>query len=55
MNMGGYEYAKLGTPRNTGTRIVSLSGMVKKPGYYEIEVGKATIGELIFDDALPKS
>ena len=25
--------------------------MVKKPGYYEIEVGKATIGELIFDDA----
>ena len=51
MNMGGSEYAKLGTPRNTGTRIVSLSGMVKKPGYYEIEVGKATIGDLIFDDA----
>ena len=49
--MGGSEYAKLGTPRNTGTRIVSLSGLVKKPGYYEIEVGKATIGELIFDEA----
>ncbi|MEI9865876.1 MAG: hypothetical protein WDN00_15255 [Limisphaerales bacterium] len=24
-------------PNNTGTRIVSLSGHVKKPGYYEIE------------------
>src|SRR5580700_7883194 len=47
--MGGSEFAKLGTPNNTGTRIVSLSGHVKKPGYYEIEVGKATIGELIND------
>jgi NADH-quinone oxidoreductase subunit F len=47
--MGGAEFAKLGTPNNTGTRIVSLSGHVKKPGYYEIEVGKATIGELIND------
>src|SRR4051794_7980040 len=47
--MGGAEYAKLGTPNNTGTRIVSISGQVKKPGYYEIEVGKATIGQLIND------
>jgi NADH-quinone oxidoreductase subunit F len=47
--MGGAEFAKLGTPNNTGTRIVSLSGHVRKPGYYEIEVGKATIGELIND------
>ena len=49
--MGGAEYAKLGTPNNTGTRIVSLSGDVKRPGYYEIEVGKATLGELINDPA----
>src|SRR6516164_7729263 len=47
--MGGMEYAKLGTPNNTGTRIVSISGHVKKPGYYEVEVGKVTIGELIND------
>ncbi len=47
--LGGAEFAKLGTPNNTGTRIVSLSGHVKKPGYYEIEIGKATIGQLIFD------
>ncbi len=49
MKMGAGEYAKIGTPNNTGTRIVSLSGLVNKPGYYEVEVGKATIGELIFD------
>ncbi|HXG46705.1 MAG TPA: NADH-quinone oxidoreductase subunit NuoF [Methylomirabilota bacterium] len=48
--MGGAEYAKLGTPNNTGTRIVSLSGLVKRPGYYEIEVGKVTLGELIFHE-----
>ena len=49
--MGSAEFAKLGTPNNTGTRIVSLSGHVKKPGYYEIETGKATIGQLINDPA----
>jgi NADH-quinone oxidoreductase subunit F len=47
--MGAGEFARLGTPNNTGTRIVSLSGHVKKPGYYEIEVGKVTIGQLIND------
>jgi len=47
--MGGVEYARLGTPNNTGTRIVSLSGHVKRPGYYEIETGKVTIGQLIND------
>jgi NADH-quinone oxidoreductase subunit F len=47
--MRGEEYAKLGTPNNTGTRLISLSGHVRRPGVYEIEVGKATLGELIFD------
>jgi NADH-quinone oxidoreductase subunit F len=47
---GGSAYAKLGTPNNTGTRIVSVSGQVKKPGYYEVEVGKVTLGELIFHE-----
>ena len=51
VTMSGAEFAKLGTPNNTGTRIVSLSGQVKRPGYYEIEVGKATIGQLINDPA----
>jgi NADH-quinone oxidoreductase subunit F len=34
---GGAEYAKLGKPNNTGTRILCVSGDVQKPGYYEIE------------------
>jgi NADH-quinone oxidoreductase subunit F len=49
--MGAGEYSKLGAPNNTGTRIVSISGHVKRPGYYEVEVGKATIGQLINDPA----
>ncbi len=50
VQMGATEYAKLGTPNNTGTRIVSVSGHIKKPGYFEVEVGKATLGELIFHE-----
>jgi NADH-quinone oxidoreductase subunit F len=51
VRMGGAEYAKLGTPNNSGTRLVCVSGHVNKPGYFEIEVGKVTMGELIFDPA----
>ena len=47
VEMGAEAFAKLGTPNNTGTRLVSLSGDVKQPGYFEIETGKVTLGELI--------
>jgi NADH-quinone oxidoreductase subunit F len=50
--LGGAAYAKLGAPNNTGTRIVSISGQVRKPGCYEVEVGKVTLGELIHDAEL---
>jgi NADH-quinone oxidoreductase subunit F len=49
--MGGSEYAKLGIASDPGTRIVSISGHVKKPGYYEIQIGQATLGQLINDFA----
>lgn len=49
IEMGGKEYAKLGKPNNTGTRIWSVSGHVQKPGYYELECGALTYGELIYD------
>ncbi|MCB1225824.1 MAG: NADH-quinone oxidoreductase subunit NuoF [Verrucomicrobiales bacterium] len=49
LEMGGEEYAKLGTPNNTGTRILCVSGDVKRPGYFEVEVGKVTMGEVIND------
>ncbi len=47
--MGGNEYAKLGVPGDPGTRIVCVSGQVRRPGYFEIEIGKATLGQLIHD------
>ncbi len=49
LQMSGAEYAKLGTPNNTGTRILCVSGDVQKPGYYEVQVGKVTMGEVIHD------
>src|SRR3989454_650502 len=51
IGMGAAEYSKLGMPNNTGTRIVSLSGHIRRPGYYEVEVGKVTMGQLINDPA----
>ncbi len=49
--MGGGPYARLGRPNNTGTRIVCVSGDVQRPGYFEIEVGAVTMGQLIYDMA----
>lgn len=49
--MGGAKYAQLGRPNNTGTRIVCVSGDVQRPGYFEIEVGAVTMGQLIHDMA----
>src|SRR6476620_5565434 len=48
---GGDTYAKLGTPRNNGTRILCVSGDVVRPGYFEVEVGKVTMGQLIYEMA----
>jgi len=39
IRMGGDEYAKLGTETSTGTKLVSVSGHVRRPGNYEIELG----------------
>jgi NADH-quinone oxidoreductase subunit F len=39
MRMGGEEYAKLGVETSTGTKLVSVSGPVQRPGNYEIELG----------------
>lgn len=49
LEVGGEEWSKIGKPNNTGTRILCVSGDVKKPGYYEVEVGSVTMGELIND------
>lgn len=36
---GGEWYAGMGVNKSTGTRIFSVSGMVEKPGNYEVELG----------------
>jgi NADH-quinone oxidoreductase subunit F len=51
ITMGGSEYARLGRPNNTGTRILCVSGDVQRPGYFEIEVGAVTMGQLIYEMA----
>jgi NADH-quinone oxidoreductase subunit F len=47
LRMGGAEYAKIGTQRSTGTKVVSVSGCVQRPGNYEIELGISS-RELIY-------
>jgi NADH-quinone oxidoreductase subunit F len=41
LKIGGAEYAKVGTPDSTGTRLFCLSGCVDRPGVYEVEHGIA--------------
>ncbi|MGZ4200627.1 MAG: NADH-quinone oxidoreductase subunit NuoF [Thermoleophilaceae bacterium] len=48
ISMGAEEYVKLGVQNSTGTKIVSVSGNVQRPGNYEIELGVSS-RELICD------
>jgi NADH-quinone oxidoreductase subunit F len=48
IRMGGAEYAKIGTETSTGTKLVSVSGDVQRPGNYEIELGIPS-REIIYD------
>ncbi len=48
LELGGAEYAKIGPPDSTGTRVFSLSGNVANGGNYELENG-TTLRELIYD------
>jgi NADH-quinone oxidoreductase subunit F len=48
IRMGAQEYASIGTETSTGTKLVSISGDVKRPGNYEIELGIPS-REIIYD------
>jgi len=48
IRMGGAEYAKIGTESSAGTKLVSISGNVQRPGNYEIELGIPS-REIIYD------
>lgn len=49
VNIGGEEYAKIGVGKSTGTKLISASGHLNKPGVYEIELG-ITVEEFIYSD-----
>ncbi|GEP51456.1 NADH-quinone oxidoreductase subunit F [Flavobacterium noncentrifugens] len=49
VNNSGAEYAKIGTEKSTGTKLISASGHIKKPGVYEIELG-ITVYDFINSD-----
>jgi NADH-quinone oxidoreductase subunit F len=36
---GAEAFKAIGTPKNPGTRLISISGHIAKPGVYEVEVG----------------
>jgi NADH-quinone oxidoreductase subunit F len=48
IRLGGEDYAKLGVETSTGTKVVSVSGHVQRPGNYEIELGVPS-REIIYD------
>jgi NADH-quinone oxidoreductase subunit F len=50
VNNGGAEYAKIGIGKSTGTKLISASGHINKPGVYEIEMG-ITVEDFIYSDA----
>ena len=50
LNISGEEYAKIGIGKSTGTKLISASGHINKPGVYEIELG-VPVEEFIFSDA----
>jgi NADH-quinone oxidoreductase subunit F len=47
IDLGGREYAKLGVETSTGTKIVSVSGCVRRPGNYEVELG-VPVREIVY-------
>lgn len=49
INMGGDEYAKIGIGKSTGTKLISASGHINRPGVYEIELG-VPVEEFIYSD-----
>jgi NADH-quinone oxidoreductase subunit F len=42
VEIGGAEYAKIGAEGSTGTKLVSVSGNVQRPGNFEIELGMSS-------------
>jgi len=39
MQHGGKAFAAIGTPKSTGTKLISLDGFFNRPGIYEVDMG----------------
>lgn len=50
IKMGGEAYSEIGIGKSTGTKLISASGHINKPGVYEIELG-VPVEEFIYSDA----
>lgn len=49
---GAASYATLGGGRYAGTRLFCLSGPIRRPGVYEVELARTDFRDLLFDPAL---
>src|ERR1700712_4405870 len=49
INMGGEEYAKIGTCKSTGTKLISACGNINRPGVYEIDM-TISVEEFVYSD-----
>ncbi len=50
LNNGAEAYKKYGSDKSPGTRLLAISGHVKRPGVYEVEQGVVTFRELFYGD-----
>jgi NADH-quinone oxidoreductase subunit F len=50
INEGGDAYAKIGIGKSTGTKLISASGHINKPGVYEIDLG-LPVEEFIYSES----
>jgi NADH-quinone oxidoreductase subunit F len=44
---GGSAYASIGTPKSSGTKLLSLDGFFNKPGIYEVDMG-TPLSEVVY-------
>jgi len=48
LRMGGKQFAEIGTDTSTGTKVISISGQIKRPGNYETVLG-TPVREILYD------
>lgn len=48
MKNGGKAYSAIGTPKSTGTKLISLDGYFNHPGIYEVDMG-TPLSKVIYD------